>query len=234
MDLNTLLFGVYPYIVLSVFLMGSWLRFDYAPYTWKADSSQLFGKRYLRLASNLFHVGVLMLFFGHLAGLVTPVAVFHALGISDLTHQYVAITAGTVFGLMALAGGVMLLLRRLANRRVRATSRPMDLFILVWLLITLGLGLATIPVSLHHAGAGDASVMLALAAWVQSALGLQARPELLAGVDPVFRIHVLAGLTVFLLFPFSRLVHIWSAPLPYLFRAYQVVRTKRLPGRQSG
>ncbi|MEA2094431.1 MAG: respiratory nitrate reductase subunit gamma [Pseudomonadota bacterium] len=228
MDLNTLLYGIYPYIVLTVFLLGSWIRFDYAPYTWKSDSSQFLSKRYMRWASNLFHVGILMLFLGHLAGLVTPPAVFHALGISDLVHQYIAIIAGTIFGLMCFTGGFMLLLRRIYNPRIRATSRFMDYFILVWLILTVSVGLGTIPVSLHHATAGDATVMLALASWVQSSLGFNAAPGLLEPVDPVFKLHIFFGLTLFLLFPFSRLVHIWSAPFSYLFRAYQVVRTKRI------
>lgn len=228
MDMHTLLYGVYPYIVLTIFLLGSWLRFDYAQYTWKSDSSQFLSKRYMLWASNLFHVGIIMLFFGHLVGLVTPAAVFHAVGISDLAHQYIAIVAGTIFGSMCFIGALMLLIRRFANQRVRATSRFMDFFILIWLLITVTMGLLTIPVSIHHASEGDASTMLALSAWVQSSLTMQAQPAFLAGVDTVFLIHIFCGLTVFLLFPFSRLVHVWSAPFGYLFRAYQVVRTKQV------
>jgi len=231
MDLHNFLFGIYPYIVLTIFLLGSWIRFDYAQYTWKSDSSQFLSKRFMRWASNLFHVGILMLFLGHLGGLVTPPEVFHAAGISDLTHQYIAIIAGTIFGLMCFIGAIMLLLRRLLNQRVRATSRLMDYIILIWIILTVSAGLITIPVSIHHASAGDASVMLSLAAWVQSSLTFHAESALLDGVDTVFLIHIFLGLTLFLLFPFSRLVHIWSAPFSYIFRAYQVVRTKRSTSR---
>jgi len=227
MDIKTVLFGVYPYIVLVVFLLGCWLRFDYGQYTWKADSSQFLSKRYMLWASNLFHVGVLVLFFGHLGGLLTPHKLFLVIGISDLTHQYIAITVGIIFGLMSLTGALMLLYRRLTNSRVRATSRFMDIFILIWLIVTVSAGLSTIPVSIGHASEGTASAMVLLASWVQSALTMQADPNLLDEVDLVYKIHVLCGLTLFLLFPFSRLVHIWSAPLSYIFRAYQVVRTKR-------
>lgn len=227
MNLHDFLFGIYPYIALTVFLLGSLVRFEREQYTWKSDSSQLLSRRYLRLASNLFHVGILAIFFGHLVGLLTPPAVFHALGISDLAHQYLAIWAGTVFGGMCLIGALMLLLRRLFNRRVRAAGRFMDVFILAWLLLTLVLGLSTIPVSLQHAGAGDAGVMLALGAWVRSVLSLQADPSLLRDTELVFRVHLFFGMSVFLLFPFTRLVHVWSAPVWYLGRAYQVVRRKR-------
>lgn len=227
MNYQNFLFGIYPYIALTVFLLGSLIRFDREQYTWKSDSSQLLSKRYLRLGSNLFHIGIIAIFFGHLVGLLIPPGIFHALGISDLHHQYIAIVAGSVFGGLCLVGAVILLVRRLFNRRVRVNSRAMDIFILLWLLTTLLIGLSTIPVSVHHAQAGNADVMVALADWARSVLSLQADPSLLADVDSVFKWHLVFGMTVFLLFPFTRLVHIWSAPLGYIGRAYQVVRRKR-------
>jgi respiratory nitrate reductase, gamma subunit len=117
------------------------------------------------------------------------------------------------------------------NPRVRATSRFMDIFILDWLLVTLGLGLSTIPVSIYHALHGDARVMVALAEWAQSIITLRPNPALLYGVDFIFKLHLFFGLSVFLLFPFTRLVHAWSAPLSYLGRPYQIVRTKYVRSR---
>lgn len=228
MNLHDFLYGVYPYLAGTVFLVGSWVRFDREQYTWKTDSSQLLARDNMRLASNLFHVGILAIFFGHLVGLLTPHSIFLALGMSDLAHQYVAIAAGSVFGTLCLVGGVMLWLRRLTNPRVRAVSRKMDIFILSWLLCTLLLGLSTLPVSLGHAAHGEAEVMIALAEWAQSVVTFRADPALLAPVDTVFKVHLFFGMTVFLLFPFTRLVHIWSVPLGYLGRAYQVVRHKRV------
>ncbi len=231
MNIHNFVFGIYPYIALTVFVLGSLVRFDREQYTWKSDSSQLLSKANMRLASNLFHVGIIAIFFGHAVGLLTPHSWFLAMGVSDMQHQYLAIVAGSVFGGMCLLGGAMLWLRRLFNNRVRATSRGMDVFILSWLLVTLLLGLSTIPVSLEHAGHQNPGVMIALAEWVQSVLTLQADPQLLAGVDTIFRVHLFFGMTVFLLFPFSRLVHVWSVPLGYMGRAYQVVRTKRIAAR---
>ena len=227
MNLETVLFGVYPYIALSIFIIGCWVRFDHAQYTWKTDSSQLLSKGNMLLASNLFHIGILMVFLGHFAGLVLPHGLWLGLGISDMQHQWIAIAAGTVFGLMCLVGGVMLWVRRMFNPRIRATSRFMDIFILLWLLLTLGLGLLTIPVSIGHANHNDPAVMLALSDWVKSVLTLQANPALLNDVSPIFRAHMFFGMTVFLLFPFTRLVHVLTVPVGYLGRAYQVVRTKR-------
>lgn len=225
--MEKLFFGVYPYIALTIFVVGCWIRFDHEQYTWKSDSSQLLSKAGMRLFSNLFHIGVIAIFFGHLVGLTVPHAVFQALGVSDMAHQYIAIGAGAVFGGLALIGVAGLWMRRMFNQRVRATSRFMDVFVLTWIAATLLLGLSTLPVSISHASHGNAGVMIALAEWVQSIIYLHPSPEYLAEVDTIFKLHLFFGMTVFALFPFSRLVHIWSAPIGYLGRAYQVVRTKR-------
>ncbi|MBK6741628.1 MAG: respiratory nitrate reductase subunit gamma [Hydrogenophilales bacterium] len=228
MDLHQLVFGVYPYIALVTFALGSWIRFDHEQYTWKSDSSQLLSKEYMRFASNVFHIGILGIFFGHLVGLLTPHAVFLALGVSDVAHQGIAVFAGGLFGLMVILGGTILWLRRLFNKRVRAASRWMDINILGWLVMTAIVGFSTIFWSIEHGSQGDASVMINLANWVQSIVTLQPNPDLIRDVDTVFKIHIFFGLSVFLFFPFTRLVHIWSAPVGYLFRAYQIVRAKRV------
>lgn len=227
MNLQKLIFAVYPYIALTVFVVGSWIRYDNEQYTWKTDSSMLLSKSNMVFASNFFHIGILSIFGGHFAGLVLPHGLWLALGVTDMQHQWLAIAAGSVFGLMCLLGGATLWLRRMFNPRIRAASRYMDIFILSWLMVTLVLGLSTIPFSIGHANHGDPEVMLALSRWVQSVLTLNPQPELLDAVDPVFKTHMFFGMTVFLLFPFTRLVHVLTAPLTYVGRAYQVVRAKR-------
>jgi len=226
MRLQQFFFGIYPYIALSVFFLGSLIRFDREQYTWKAESSQLLEREQLRLGSNLFHIGILVLFAGHFVGLLTPHAVWLAIGISDEAHQALAIGVGALFGVLCMIGGVVLWRRRMYNPRVRATSRLMDIFILDWLLLTLGFGLSTIPVSVYHAFHADVSAMVLLAEWAQSVVSFRADPGLLDGVGLIYKVHLFFGLTVFLLFPFTRLVHAWSVPLGYLFRPYQIVRTK--------
>ena len=225
--LQKLIFAVYPYIALTVFVVGSWIRYDAEQYTWKTDSTQLLSKSNMVLASNFFHIGILSIFGGHFAGLVLPHALWVGLGVTDMQHQWLAIMAGSVFGLMCLIGGAILWARRMFNQRVRASSRYSDIFILSWLMVTLILGLSTLPVSVGHANHGDAAVMLALSAWVQSVLTLNPQPELLDAVDPIFKAHMFFGMTVFLVFPFTRLVHVLTAPLNYLGRSYQIVRAKR-------
>ena len=231
MTLQEFIFGAYPYLAGTIFLAGSWLRFDREQYTWKSDSTQLLSGSGMRVASNLFHVGIIAIFFGHLFGMLLPHSVFTGMGVSDLGHQYIAIVAGVIFGTMTFIGGLMLLIRRMTNARVIAAGRSRDVFTIFWLVLTVTMGLSTIPTSMGHASHGDASTMLLLVDWVKSVAMLQPNPSLIAPVDLVYKVHVFFGMTVFLIFPFTRLVHVWSVPFGYLGRAYQVVRTKRVAAR---
>lgn len=224
--LHQFLFGIYPYIALAVFLVGSLIRFDRDQYTWKSDSSQMLRTGQLRWGSNLFHIGILMLFGGHLFGLLTPQEAYHALGLSTSAKQMLAIVAGAIFGSLCLIGLILLVYRRLTEPRIRATSTRMDIFILLWILATLLLGLASIFWSLGHR---DGSVMVLLGLWAQHIATLRAgAADYIAGVAWIYKTHLFFGMTMFLLFPFSRLVHVWSgfAALGYLTRAYQIVRSR--------
>ncbi len=222
--LNDLFFGIYPYIAFLTFVLGSWIRFDREPYTWKAGSSQMLNSKGMRLWSNLFHVGIIMVLMGHFVGLLTPEFIYHMV-ISTADKQLLAMVSGGVFGLICLVGLVMLLKRRLTDDRVRATSSMSDILILVLLLVQLLLGLTTIVVSSQHM---DGSVMVLLATWAQSIVTLQfsAAVQAIESVNIIYKLHVFFGLTLFLVFPFTRLVHIISVPVWYLGRRYQVVRQR--------
>ncbi|MFG6176505.1 respiratory nitrate reductase subunit gamma [Halomonas sp. THAF12] len=221
--IHTLLFGLYPYLAGSVFLIGSLLRFDHGQYTWKTGSSQMLTSRNMRLASNLFHVGIIVIFFGHLVGLLTPHWVY-APFMSAGTKQVVAIVVGGIAGVMCLIGGAMLAWRRLTNPRVKASSGPMDSVIILLLVLQVTLGLLTIIPAMHHL---DGGVMLALAHWAQAIVFFQGgAADYLVGIGWIYQLHILVGLTIVLVFPFTRLVHVWSAPLGYLMRRYQIVRRR--------
>ncbi len=224
--INHMVFGWYPYFCLTTFLVGSWLRFDREQYTWRSGSSQLLRRRQLFWGSNLFHVGVLVIFFGHFGGLLTPVWIFEALGISHGFKQWIAISVGGVAGIMAFIGLTLLVHRRLFDSRIRKTSSFGDIAILLILYAQLILGLTTITVSLQHLDGGE---MVKFMTWAQGILTLQPDvSEVIADVHPLFKLHLALGMTIFLLFPFTRLVHIWSAPIWYIGRrGYQVVRTRR-------
>jgi nitrate reductase gamma subunit len=221
------LFGVYPYIGLTVFILGSLIRFDRDQYTWKSDSSQLLRTGLLRWGSNLFHIGILFLFFGHLLGLLTPHA-FYAHFMEASVKQQMAIWSGGFAGVLCFIGLTMLIYRRVFDPRIRYTSHRTDLAILVILWVQLVVGLITLPISWAHS---DGSVMLLLADWAQRVLTLRHVDAAAIGALPwPFLFHIVLGMTIFLLLPFSRLVHVWSgfASVGYLVRPYQVVRSRRL------
>ncbi|CAM3903267.1 respiratory nitrate reductase subunit gamma [Roseateles saccharophilus] len=224
--LHNFLFVVYPYICLAVFLMGSLARFDRDQYTWKSDSSQLLRGRGMRWASNLFHAGILFLMVGHTAGMLTPHALYEHF-ISPANKQMLAIVAGGVAGTFCFIGLSMLIWRRMTDPRIRLTSHRTDLAILWILWLQLSLGLITLPFSLHHA---DGSVMLVLSDWAQRIVTLNPDASGLVPLAWPYKVHMVLGMTIFLLFPFSRLVHVWSglASVFYVFRPYQVVRSRRL------
>ncbi|AUX93443.1 respiratory nitrate reductase subunit gamma [Mixta gaviniae] len=222
--LNIFFFEIYPYLCGTVFIIGSWLRYDYGQYTWRAGSSQMLDKKSFRLASNLFHIGIIGIFFGHLFGLLTPHWVYEPF-LAVATKQKLAMVAGGVFGLMALVGGLMLLKRRLFNPRIRATSTRADIVILGILMVQLILGLTSILFSLRHL---DGVGMMKLVGWAQSVVTFQGNASTwLDGVEWIYRIHLVLGMTIFLVFPFTRLVHVWSAPFEYFTRRYQLVRARR-------
>ena len=225
-ELNNFAFGIYPYICLAVFFLGSLIRFDREQYTWKSDSSQLLRRGSLRLGSNLFHIGVLGIFFGHIGGLLTPLEVWHTLGLSMAQKQMIAIYGGGTCGVLGLIGAIILVQRRVGDLRILRAGSTGDVAILLLLGAQLALGLLTIPLSLAHADGGE---MLKLVTWAQRIWTFRpGAAEAIADVALLFKLHLAIGLTVFLVFPFTRLVHIWSGfgALAYLGRAYQIVRSR--------
>ncbi|GMG87694.1 respiratory nitrate reductase subunit gamma [Biformimicrobium ophioploci] len=223
--INTLLFGLYPFIALTIFLVGSLIRYDRDQYTWRTGSSQLLERKQLRIGSYLFHIGVIAILAGHFVGLLTPKWVWHMVGISAPAKQLMAMGIGGFFGIICFVGLTILIKRRLTNPRIRATTSRMDLTILLLLYAQLILGLISIVVSTGHM---DGAEMLKLMTWAQSIVTLDgsAAAAAIADVHIIFKLHIFLGMTLFLLFPFSRLVHIWSVPVQYVRRNYQVVRAR--------
>ena len=228
--MNTLdhfLFGIYPYIAFVVFVAGSLLRFERDQYTWKSDSSQMLKAGQLRWGSNLFHIGVLFLFFGHLIGMLTPHFLYEHF-ITAGNKQLMAMVSGGIAGLLGFIGVTILLHRRLTEPRIRINSKTSDIVLLVLLWLQLALGLATVPLSGQHL---DGSMMMNLAGWAQMIVTFQpGATALLADAGFIFKAHMFLGMSIFFIFPFTRLVHVWSgfASVGYLMRPYQVVRTRRL------
>ncbi|MCI0600329.1 MAG: respiratory nitrate reductase subunit gamma [Beijerinckiaceae bacterium] len=231
--LNTLLFGIYPYVCLAVLLIGSFIRFDREPYTWKSDSSQMLRSERLRLGSNLFHYGVIIVILGHFAGFLAPHwAIGWAMG--PAAHQLLAMSVGGLAGLVAIIGLTILMHRRLADPRIRVNSRKWDIAVLFMLWLQLALGLLTVPLSAYHM---DGALFEVLTNYVQGVVTLDSRAAwVMLAVPPVYKLHILLGFTILLISPFTRMVHIWSGAgvLAYLFRPYQIVRAQGTRKKDPG
>ncbi|HET9903287.1 MAG TPA: respiratory nitrate reductase subunit gamma [Xanthobacteraceae bacterium] len=228
---NTLLFGVYPYVCLATLLIGSLIRFDREPYTWKSDSSQFLRKRELRIGSNLFHYGVIVVILGHFVGFLAPHwAVNWAL--TPTMHQLLAMVVGGIAGLIAIIGLTILLHRRLADPRIRLNSRKWDIAVVFMLWMQLALGLLTVPLSAYHM---DGVLFEKLTDYVKGIVTLDGgAAALMVDVPLTYKLHVLLGFTLFLISPFTRMIHIWSGAgaLAYLVRPYQIVRTPQTRARE--
>lgn len=224
-DLDYFLFQILPYISLSVLLIGSIVRFDRDPYGWRSKSSQILRKRQLMIGSGLMHVGIIVILVGHIAGLLTPIQVFDFIGISHGAKQIMAMTVGGIAGVLCFVGLLILLHRRLFDPRIRATSSFSDIAVLALLLMQLCLGMLTIPVSMQHL---DGHEMVKFMNWAQHIVTFRpGAADFLRDVALVFKLHLTSGMLILLVFPFTRLVHIWSAPVFYVFRRqYQIVRRR--------
>ncbi len=228
--LNAFFFGIYPYIALTVLFIGSWVRFDREPYTWRSGSSELLRHKSLFIGSNLWHVGILVVLAGHFVGLLTPAPWYESLGFTIQDHQMLAMVAGGIFGSMAWVGLTILVVRRFGDKRILRTSSVSDLYILILLWIQLTIGLSTLPISWSERHAPLDTLLVSQ--WAQHIVTFRGgAAELVAGIRLDIKIHMILGMTILgTLLPFTRLVHIWSAPIWYLFRRYQIVRTRFRPG----
>lgn len=223
--LNEFLFGIYPYICLTVLFLGSLVRYDREPYSWKSDSSQMLRTGQLRLGSNLFHWGVIVVVLGHFVGFLMPESLVLWL-MSPTQHMLLAMIVGGIAGLVAIIGLSIVIHRRLYYRRIRANSRKWDIAIVVMLWLQLLLGLASVPISAQHM---EGAEFERLVAYVQSIVYFRGGGALLLqGTSWVYKAHILLGFTIFLVSPFTRMVHIWSGvgSLAYLVRPYQLVRKR--------
>lgn len=223
--LQIFIFGVYPYVALTIAIIGTWVRFDLSQYSWKTGSTQMLRSKNMRLASNLFHVGIIVVLLGHLFGMLTPHFLYDRF-ISAGHKQILAVVVGGIAGIFCWFGLVMLMWRRFTDDRISNTSSFSDKLVLVLLFIQLNLGLLSIFTSVKHL---DGYTMMNLAGWAQDITIL--RPLQAAArieqADLIYQLHMALGITLIALFPFTRLIHIISAPIWYFGRRYQIVRQKK-------
>ena len=215
-------FGVYPYICLTIMLLGLAFRYVYAPYTWNSRSTAIMEKRWLLLGAPLFHVGVLLALFGHIAGLLLPDAAWaFLLGSSDL-HDTIAQFVGRFIVVFMLVGLGVLLARKMVFARVRAASNLIDYIIICLLFVNIYTGLLQVFVF-------RAPMFELLGPWLRGVLSFSPDPSFATAGPAFMQVHIVSAFTIFALLPFSRLVHILSAPVTYAVRPLIVLR-KRFAG----
>ncbi|WP_265570991.1 respiratory nitrate reductase subunit gamma [Sphingomicrobium nitratireducens] len=231
--INQLAFGWYPYLAVTVLVVGSILRFDANPYSWRSQSSQFLRRKQMAWGSNLFHLGILVLLGGHFVGMLTPIGVFDAAGISHGFKQTAAMVVGGIAGVAAWIGCSLLLHRRLFDKRIRMSSSFGDIMVLVLLWVQITLGVLTTYWTLDHL---DGSEMVKFMSWANGILRLDpGAPDNIKDVAMIYKLHIVLGLTLFLVTPFTRLVHVWSAPIWFLMRpGYQIVRSRKRRGVPAG
>lgn len=225
--MNTLLWVVLPYACLAVFAAGHVWRWRHDQFGWTSHTSQLLENRLLRLASPLFHLGAFGVIGGHAMGLLVPESLTERLGVPESAYHLVSVSAGTVTGLMLVAGLALLIARRIVNGRVRRVTTRMDKVLYAFLAAMVVLGM-TATVGKNLLGGGY-DYRATIAVWFRGVFWFRPHTELMTGAPLVYRLHAIGGFLLLALWPFTRLVHVWSAPLAYLWRPYVVYRARRGP-----
>lgn len=225
--MNTLpiiLWVAIPYASIAVFVVGHMWRYRYDKFGWTTRSSQTYENRLLRWGSPMFHLGILMVLAGHVVGLLIPREWLYAIGISEEMYHFGATSLGTMAAALTLTGFAILIYRRRTVGPVFLATTTMDKVMYVFLGATMVFGtLATIVFQVFGSGFHYRET---ISPWIRSILGFQPQPELMADVPLLFQLHVLTAFALFALWPFTRLVHVFSAPVGYLFRPYIVYRSR--------
>ncbi|AZM64068.1 MULTISPECIES: respiratory nitrate reductase subunit gamma [unclassified Streptomyces] len=219
-----LLWVVLPYISLAVFVLGHIWRYRYDKFGWTTRSSQLYERRLLRIGSPLFHFGILLVLIGHIGGLVVPESWTEAVGISEHTYHVLAVALGTAAGICTLGGLAILIYRRRTVGPVFSATTVNDKAMYLSLTVTIVLGLAA-TVAANLVGGGY-NYRETISPWFRSIFYLQPDPDLMTGIPVLFQLHALSALLLFAAWPFTRLVHMLTAPLGYLTRPYIVYRSR--------
>jgi nitrate reductase gamma subunit len=216
---SILAFVVYPYVMLTLFVVGHPYRYFTDIYGWNSKSSELLDKDGLKWGVTIFHWGIIGTLFGHAGGMLIPQWFLDLFGFNAERHDLVSHWLGLILGAAAFLGIIMLLIRRVKNPQVRAATRPKDLIVVIFLLIVISAGLYNVLFT-----RGD--ILYGVAPWIRSIVILSPDPALMDGIPISYKIHILAALGLLGFSPFTRLVHIWSAPFTYLIRPYLVFRKR--------
>ncbi|MET8338364.1 respiratory nitrate reductase subunit gamma [Streptosporangium canum] len=222
--LDVVLWVVAPYLAITVFVLGHVWRYRYDKFGWTTRSSQMYESRLLRIGSPLFHFGILVVLLGHIGGLVIPKSWTEAAGVSEEAYHITAVVLGTVAGVATLGGLAILIYRRRTVGPVFTATTRNDKLMYAVLALVIVLGLAA-TVAANVVGGGY-DYRTTISPWFRSIFYFQPDPALMAGAPPLFQLHALSALLLFTIWPFTRLVHMLTAPVGYLTRPYVVYRSR--------
>ncbi|GAA3167076.1 respiratory nitrate reductase subunit gamma [Nonomuraea salmonea] len=222
--MSVLLWVVLPYVALTVFVLGHVWRYRYDKFGWTTRSSQLYESRLLRVGSPLFHFGILVVALGHVGGLVIPKSWTEAVGIGEGLYHLLAVVLGTIAGVATVGGLAILIYRRRTVGPVFTATTRNDKLMYAVLALTIALGLAATVLANITGGGYD--YRTTVSPWFRSIFSFQPEPALMAGVPLLFQLHALSALVLFAIWPFTRLVHMLTAPVGYLTRPYIVYRSR--------
>lgn len=228
--IEQLLWVIFPYVCMVIFILGHIFRYRYDQFGWTAKSSEFFEKKQLMIGSMLFHLGIIPVFLGHVSGLGIPKSWTRALGISDELYHFGAVYGGGFFGIVTLVGMFILTSRRFSNRTVRQLSSKSDMIVNTLLLFIVFIGVYSSLVTNNVVAGFDYRDSLSV--WFRSLFTLNPHTALMMSVPLAFKLHVLTGFFIFALWPFTRLVHVWSVPLNYVGRSYILYR-KHAPNKKD-
>lgn len=221
--LDLLLWVVLPYMVLAVFVLGHFWRFRFDKFGWTTRSSQLYESKLLSIGSPAFHFGIIGIFFGHAIGLGIPKSWTEAIGLTDQWYHLMAITIGLAAAVACVGGLIILLYRRRSNKRVFGATTPGDKLMYFLLAAVIGFGILA---TLVHSATGQYDYREGVSVWFRNFWTFRPDPVLMAQAPIFFQLHVISALLIFAAWPFTRLVHVFAAPVGYLTRPYIVYRSR--------
>lgn len=221
--LDQFLWVIYPYLMLTTFVVGHIYRYNTDQFGWSAKSSELLEKPLLKWGSTLFHWGIIFAFFGHIAGILVPKWIYPLFGITDHMYHLGAVYGGGFFGLVTIVGIIILTYRRISVLRIKIHSTFMDWVVGISLLTVISLGVYVTIIRNTLVGAFD--YRSTIAPWFRGLITFNPDPAYMTNVPLSYQLHVFLAFLIFGLFPFTRLVHIWSLPLEYLKRSYIIFRS---------
>jgi nitrate reductase gamma subunit len=221
---DVLLWVVLPYAAMVLFVAGHVWRYRHDQFGWTSRSTQLLEGRWLTWGSNLFHYGALAAIGGHVLGILVPAQVTEFFGVSESLYHLISVGAGSVAGIACVAGLVILMARRAYFPRVRRTTSRVD--VAMYIMLTLVIALGMVETIGYNALGGGYDYRATVGVWFRGLLYLSPHPELMTGAPLVYQLHSASAWLLFALWPFSRLVHVWSLPWQYIGRPYILYRRR--------